>query len=93
VLLVALHASCVAISNRRLIAVDQDGVTFRCKDYRIDGHDRYKTMTFDTNEFIRRFLMHVRRASTASGITGFSPTPAAPPISPRRASCSPRRSG
>ena len=49
----------VAISNRRLIAVDQNGVTFRCKDYRIDGHGRYKTMTFDTNEFIRRFLMHV----------------------------------
>jgi Putative transposase/Transposase zinc-binding domain len=49
----------VAISNSRLIACDQDGVTFRWKDYRIEGRDRYKLMTLTTNEFIRRFLIHV----------------------------------
>ena len=49
----------VAISNRRLIACDENGVTFKCKDYRIEGPDRYKVMTLATHEFIRRFLMHV----------------------------------
>jgi hypothetical protein len=49
----------VAISNRRLISADERGVTFRCKDYRIEGPGRYKTMTLPTHEFIRRFLMHV----------------------------------
>jgi hypothetical protein len=49
----------VAISNRRLIACDQNGVTFKCKDYRIEGPERYKVMTLATDEFIRRFLMHV----------------------------------
>jgi Putative transposase/Transposase zinc-binding domain len=49
----------VAISNRRLIAVDETGVTFKYKDYRIEGPQRYKTMTLATGEFIRRFLMHV----------------------------------
>ena len=49
----------VAISNRRLIAADAKTVTFKVKDYRINGPDRYKTMTLDTHEFIRRFLIHV----------------------------------
>jgi hypothetical protein len=49
----------VAISNRRLIACDHKGVTFRYKDYRADGRARYKRMTLDTSEFIRRFLIHV----------------------------------
>jgi hypothetical protein len=49
----------VAISNRRLIAADQRGVTFKYKDYRLDGPARYKTMTLEPHEFIRRFLMHV----------------------------------
>jgi Putative transposase len=49
----------VAISNRRLIACDEKGVTFKWKDYRIEGPERYKIMTLATNEFIRRFLMHV----------------------------------
>jgi hypothetical protein len=49
----------VAISNRRLVAVDDSRVTFKWKDYRIEGPDRYKLMTLDTHEFIRRFLMHV----------------------------------
>ena len=49
----------VAISNSRLIRVSADSVTFRVKDYRIDGPGRYKTMTLATHEFIRRFLIHV----------------------------------
>ena len=49
----------VAIANSRLIALDDSGVTFKCKDYRIEGPARYKTMTLATHEFIRRFLIHV----------------------------------
>ena len=49
----------VAISNRRLITADAMGVTFKYKDYRIEGPERYKLMTLATDEFIRRFLMHV----------------------------------
>jgi hypothetical protein len=49
----------VAISNSRLIACDGTGVTFKYKDYRADGHARHKVMTLATNEFIRRFLIHV----------------------------------
>ena len=49
----------VAISNSRLIALDDKGVTFKWKDYRINGRDRLKTMTLDAAEFIRRFLLHV----------------------------------
>jgi len=47
----------VAISNNRLVAMDNGKVSFRWKDYR-DG-DRQKTMTLDGEEFIRRFLVHV----------------------------------
>jgi hypothetical protein len=49
----------VAISNRRLIACDDTGVTFNWKDYRIEGRERDKLMTLPTHEFIRRFLIHV----------------------------------
>ena len=49
----------VAISNRRLIASNHNGVTFRYKDYRADGRERQKVMTLATAEFIRRFLIHV----------------------------------
>jgi hypothetical protein len=49
----------VAISNRRLVSADDSGVAFRCKDYRLDGPDRWKTLTLHPHEFIRRFLMHV----------------------------------
>jgi len=49
----------VAISNRRLIAADASTVTFKVKDYRIEGPGRYQTMTLDAHEFIRRFLIHV----------------------------------
>jgi hypothetical protein len=50
----------VAISNRRLVSLDDKGITFKWKDYRLEGPERYnKLMTLDTHEFIRRFLMHV----------------------------------
>lgn len=49
----------VAIANSRLIALDEHGVTFRWKDYRAKGKTRHKTMTLTTDEFIRRFLLHV----------------------------------
>src|SRR5215813_13483835 len=49
----------VAISNSRLISADAGGVTFKYKNYRIEGPDRYKTMTLEPGEFIRRFLIHV----------------------------------
>jgi hypothetical protein len=49
----------VAISNSRLIAADTKGVTFRVKDYRVEGPGRYKTMTLAPGEFIRRFMLHV----------------------------------
>jgi hypothetical protein len=49
----------VAISNRRLLAADANAVTFKYKDYRVDGPGRLKTMTLATAEFIRRFLIHV----------------------------------
>jgi hypothetical protein len=49
----------VAISNSRLVALDEKGATFKWKDYRIKGRDRLKTMTLDAGEFIRRFLLHV----------------------------------
>jgi Putative transposase len=48
-----------AISNRRLVALDDKGVTFKWKDYRIEGAERSQIMTLDTHEFIRRFLLHV----------------------------------
>jgi hypothetical protein len=49
----------IAISNRRLVSADENGVAFKYKDYRIEGPARDKTMTLTTDEFIRRFLMHV----------------------------------
>lgn len=47
----------VAISNNRLLSMDDGKVRFRWKDYR-DGN-RQKTMTLAGEEFIRRFLIHV----------------------------------
>ena len=53
----------VAISNSRLIAMDERGVTFKWKDYRVKngskGRTRQKTMTLEPGEFMRRFLLHV----------------------------------
>ena len=49
----------VAISNSRLVALDERGVTFRWKDYRAEGRTRQKLMTLSAEEFMRRFLLHV----------------------------------
>jgi hypothetical protein len=49
----------VAISNSRLLALDERGVTFRWKDYRAKGNTRHKAMTLSPEEFMRRFLLHV----------------------------------
>jgi hypothetical protein len=49
----------VAIANSRLTAWDEQGVTFKWKDYRSNGQYRHKTMTLTADEFIRRFLLHV----------------------------------
>ena len=49
----------VAISNSRLITLDDNGVTFKWKDYRAQGRERYKSMALPIAEFIRRFLIHV----------------------------------
>jgi hypothetical protein len=49
----------VAISNSRLLAMDERGVSFRWKDYRAKGKTRYKAMTLAPEEFMRRFLLHV----------------------------------
>ncbi len=49
----------VAISNSRLVAMDERGVSFKWKDYRAKGSTRHKTMTLAPQEFMRRFLLHV----------------------------------
>jgi len=49
----------VAISNSRLLSFDANGVSFNFKDYRANGDARYQPMTLATDEFIRRFLLHV----------------------------------
>jgi Putative transposase len=53
----------VAISNAPLIRLDDNGVTFRWKDYRARGNAPgnawIKPMTLAVDEFIRRFLLHV----------------------------------
>jgi hypothetical protein len=47
----------VAISNHRLLAFDQERVTFRWKDYARGGKQRQMTLT--ATEFLRRFFLHV----------------------------------
>lgn len=47
----------VAISNNRLLDIENGQVRFQWKDYRHEGQS--KTMTLSADEFIRRFLLHV----------------------------------
>jgi hypothetical protein len=49
----------VAISNSRLLSCDGSGVAFKYKDYRANGRARRKVMRLSTDEFIRRFLIHI----------------------------------
>ena len=48
-----------SLTNSRLIDANEKGVRFKYKDYRIEGPGRYKTMTLEPGEFIRRFMLHV----------------------------------
>jgi hypothetical protein len=73
----------VAISNRRLVAADDGGIAFRWTDYRIEGADRWKTMSLNPHEFIRRFLLTTsqRRRHRPSGSTRHEPSaPFRPPL-------------
>ncbi len=56
----------VAISNRRLVPLDAGSVSLPWKDYRAKGRTRHKTMTLTAEEFMRRFLLHVRLATCYS---------------------------
>jgi predicted RNA-binding Zn-ribbon protein involved in translation (DUF1610 family) len=49
----------VAIANSRLLSMDENGITFKWKDYRRKNAKRYTSMTLTADEFIRRFLIHV----------------------------------
>jgi hypothetical protein len=49
----------IAIANRRLVAFNDAGVTFKWKDYRDKHQPCGKLMTLVVDEFIRRFLIHV----------------------------------
>jgi hypothetical protein len=49
----------IAIANSRLISSNDNGVTFKWKDYRAKGRTRQKSMTLATGEFMCRFLIHV----------------------------------
>lgn len=49
----------VAISNRRLVAIDDTHVSFRWKDYRDNGRSKSKVIRLAPGEFMRRFLLHV----------------------------------
>lgn len=48
----------VAISNQRLLGIEDRQVVFQFKDYRSNGRHAQRRMTLDANEFIRRFLLH-----------------------------------
>ena len=81
----------VAISNHRLVSLQNDKVTFRYKDY-AHGGGRRRSMTIDAREFIRRFLMHaLPKGFVRSATTGCSPTPcerrSSPTVAPSSTAC------
>ncbi len=55
----SLYTHRIAISNQRLVDYTDNTVTFKWKDYRRKGRERYTTMQLHVDEFLRRFLMHV----------------------------------
>ena len=90
----------IAIANSRLVDCDDNTVTFKWKDYRAKGRERYKTMTLAAHEFIRRFLIHVLphgfhriRHGACPGLDpgACSPMVIAPRTSSAPAGCSPCR--
>jgi hypothetical protein len=82
----------VALAKSRLFALRDGAVTFKWKDYRLEGRDRQKTMTLPVCELIRRFLIRVLpSAFIAFATTVCSPAALARKTSHARISCSPRR--
>jgi hypothetical protein len=78
----ACYTHRVAISNSRLIALHERGVTFRYKDYRRNGPAQFSTMALRADEFIRRLLCtFYQRGLIASATTGYWRAPAARPTS------------
>jgi predicted Zn-ribbon and HTH transcriptional regulator len=47
----------VAISNKRIVSIEKDMVSFKWRDYKDDS--KHKVMTLSADEFIRRFLIHI----------------------------------
>lgn len=58
----------IAIANSRLIAFDQQGVTFRWKDYRLDGRDRYKRTTLASLTTEQNCTARTNRVTRSLGI-------------------------
>jgi Putative transposase len=75
--------------GRSMNCVAGASVTFRYKDYRIEGPGRYKAMTLEVGEFLRRFLLHVLPKDCIASTTACWPAAPSPTPSPRRASYSP----
>jgi hypothetical protein len=55
----ARYTHCVAITNTRLVDLDETHISFRCEYYRESGRQKIKVMRLEIAEFIRRFLLHV----------------------------------
>jgi hypothetical protein len=55
----ATHAGHLSLQHLKVMSAIEAGVSFRYKDYRRDGADRQRVMTLGTDEFIRRFLLHL----------------------------------
>ena len=47
----------VAISNNRILSLENGNVSFKWRDYK--DENKWKVMTVSANEFIRRFLIHI----------------------------------
>ncbi len=56
---VARYTHRVAITNNRLLDLDESHVSFRWKNYRKGGGRKNKVMRVPVAEFMRRFLLHV----------------------------------
>jgi hypothetical protein len=80
----------VAISNHRLVALEQGKVTFRWRD---SAHkNKKRLMRLGVEEFLRRFFLHVLpKGLCASGTSGFSPTGVAPPSCRFVSNCLPQQ--
>jgi hypothetical protein len=57
----------VAISNHRLLAFDQERITFRWNDYARGGKQGQMTLT--ATEFLRRFFLHALPKASFASVT------------------------